>query len=70
MFLLFSYLINKKIVKKVDRFSKYLILQFKDDTICMIHLGMSGTLHLINYKKNEKIIINIFHYTFCIMISY
>jgi len=47
----FEKLINKKIVKKVDRFSKYLILQFKDDAICVIHLGMSGTIHLVNKNK-------------------
>jgi len=36
----------------VDRFSKYLILFFEDHTGCIIHLGMSGTIHLL--RKNKK----------------
>ena len=45
-----KFIIRKKI-KKVDRFSKYLILVFQDNTACIIHLGMSGTIHLL--KKNN-----------------
>ena len=37
---------NKKI-SKVTRFSKYLIINFPKDEFCIIHLGMSGTIHLI-----------------------
>jgi formamidopyrimidine-DNA glycosylase len=45
---------NQKIVK-VDRFSKYLILHLSNKAICLIHLGMSGTIHLIyKNKKNLK----------------
>ena len=47
--------INKKKIRKVDRFSKYLILIFEDNTYCVIHLGMSGTIHLV--EKNKKRII-------------
>ena len=47
----FEELLENKIVKKVTRFSKYLILNFLDDSFCLIHLGMSGTIHLI--KKNN-----------------
>jgi formamidopyrimidine-DNA glycosylase len=47
----FEELLEHKIVKKVTRFSKYLILNFLDDSFCLIHLGMSGTIHLI--KKNN-----------------
>ena len=50
--------LNKKKVKKINRFSKYLILIFEDKSGCIIHLGMSGTIHLIN--KNRK---NIFSNT-------
>ena len=46
----FEGLLQNKIVKKVTRFSKYLILNFSDSSFCLIHLGMSGTIHLI--KKN------------------
>jgi len=47
----FKEFLEGKIVKKVTRFSKYLILNFSDGTFCLIHLGMSGTIHLI--KKNN-----------------
>ena len=47
----FEELLKNKIIKKVTRFSKYLILNFLDGSFCLIHLGMSGTIHLI--KKNS-----------------
>ena len=47
----FEELLRNKIIKKVTRFSKYLILNFSDGSFCLIHLGMSGTIHLI--KKNS-----------------
>ena len=47
----FEELLQNKIIKKVTRFSKYLILNFSDGSFCLIHLGMSGTIHII--KKNQ-----------------
>ena len=47
----FEKILQNKIIKKVTRFSKYLILNFSDGSFCLIHLGMSGTIHLI--KKNN-----------------
>jgi formamidopyrimidine-DNA glycosylase len=47
----FEELLENKLIKKVTRFSKYLILNFNDGSFCLIHLGMSGTIHLI--KKND-----------------
>jgi len=47
----FEKLLQNKIIKKVTRFSKYLILNFSDGSFCLIHLGMSGTIHLI--KKDD-----------------
>jgi len=44
---------NKKIIK-VERFSKYIIIHFLDKSYCLIHLGMSGTIHIINKKKYSK----------------
>ena len=38
---------------KVERFSKYLILYLSNNSYCLIHLGMSGTLHIIDKKKKE-----------------
>ena len=42
---------------KVDRFSKYLILNLSNNNICLIHLGMSGTIHLIQ-NNNKNIVTN------------
>ena len=47
----FEQLLKNKIIIKVSRFSKYLILNFSDRSYCLVHLGMSGTIHLI--KKNN-----------------
>ena len=47
-----SFLKNQKIIK-IDRFSKYLILNLSNKSYCLLHLGMSGTVHLVsNDKKN------------------
>jgi|TARA_B100001093_G_scaffold513544_1_gene585695 formamidopyrimidine-DNA glycosylase len=43
---------NRKIIK-VDRFSKYLICHLSDKTYCLIHLGMSGTIHLVDRNKKN-----------------
>ena len=51
-----TFLKNQKIIK-VARFSKYLILHLSNKTYCLIHLGMSGTIHLIN-KFKKKLITN------------
>ena len=51
----FKKLIEDKIVHKVSRFSKYLILYLSNNQICLIHLGMSGTIHLINDIKKNKL---------------
>ena len=40
-------------ITKVDRFSKYLILSLSNKSFCLLHLGMSGTIHFVlNNKKN------------------
>ena len=47
-----SFLENKKI-SKIKRFSKYLIFRLSSGEYCLLHLGMSGTVHLIeNNQKN------------------
>ena len=48
-----SYLKNKKIIK-VGRFSKYLIIYLPQDSYCLVHLGMSGTIHIVDNKKINK----------------
>jgi formamidopyrimidine-DNA glycosylase len=49
-----KFFLNQKILK-VGRFSKYLILHFYNRKKCLIHLGMSGTIHFL--KKNKKNIV-------------
>jgi len=46
-----NFFLNQKILK-VGRFSKYLILHLSNNKKCLIHLGMSGTIHFV--KKNKK----------------
>ncbi len=48
-----SYVKNKKIIK-VGRFSKYLIVHLPKEIFCIIHLGMSGTVHIVNKKKTNQ----------------
>ena len=48
-----SYFLNKKIIK-VDRFSKYLIIYLPKDNYCLIHLGMSGTIHVVHNELANK----------------
>ncbi len=48
-----SFIKDNKIIK-VNRFSKYLILYFQNENYCLIHLGMSGTIHIIDKKKSLK----------------
>ena len=50
-------IVKKKIVK-VDRFSKHLILKFEDSSNLMIHLGMSGTIHLISKSRKKNSLTN------------
>ncbi len=41
-------------ITKVKRVSKYLIIEFKDQIFLIIHLGMTGTLHLVKKSNNFK----------------
>ena len=56
-----SFLKNQKIIK-VNRYSKYLILGLSNNTYCLIHLGMSGTIHLVR-NRQKNIITNISFYS-------
>ena len=47
-----KFLENQKIIK-VGRFSKYLIFYFLNDCYCLLHLGMSGTVHLVNMNEGN-----------------
>ena len=50
----FEEFLKNKLIKKISRFSKYIILHLSGGLFCIIHLGMSGTIHLVKkYKKNK-----------------
>ena len=40
-------LIEQKKIIRLNRISKYLIFEFEKSSYLLMHLGMSGTLHLI-----------------------
>ena len=50
----FKKFFEKKKIYKVSRFSKYLIIYLPKEEFCLIHLGMSGTIHLIDNKIRAK----------------
>jgi formamidopyrimidine-DNA glycosylase len=50
----FEQLLENRIIQKVTRFSKYIILNLNNASFCLIHLGMSGTIHLITKDKLYK----------------
>jgi len=51
----FKKFLENKIINKVSRFSKYLILNLANNEFCLIHLGMSGTIHIINNRKKNDL---------------
>jgi formamidopyrimidine-DNA glycosylase len=50
----FEIKLKRKKIKKIGRFSKYIIIFFTDNSYCVIHLGMSGTIHLLNTYSKKK----------------
>ena len=58
----FEVFLKDKNIEKISRFSKYIILRFNDDSFCIIHLGMSGTIHIIN-KRRKNLISNTSFYS-------
>ena len=47
-------LIGHRIIK-VKRYSKYLILCLSNASYCLLHLGMSGTIHIVNDNKKNLV---------------
>ena len=47
----FEKIFKNTVIENIQRKSKYLILVFNNHLYCVIHLGMSGTLHFIGLKK-------------------
>ena len=60
-----SFLEGQKIIN-VKRFSKYIILCFSNNSYCLLHLGMSGTIHIVN-KSKKNLITNASFYGFPIL---
>ena len=53
----FEFFLKNKKIYKVTRKSKYLIFHLNNNSFLIIHLGMSGTIHLVskkNYYKNTN----------------
>ena len=51
----FERLLKKQKVIKIDRFSKYIIFNLSNNKYCLLHLGMSGTVHFLHNKKKTGI---------------
>ena len=51
----FKKILENKIIDRVSRFSKYLIVYLENNEFCLIHLGMSGTIHLIKNKNRSNL---------------
>jgi len=49
-----TFLEGQKIIN-VKRFSKYIILYLSNKSYCILHLGMSGTVHIISKRKKNSI---------------
>jgi len=49
-----TFLEGQKIIN-VKRFSKYIILYLSNKSYCILHLGMSGTVHIISKRKENSI---------------
>ena len=45
--------LKNRLIEKIGRFSKYLIIELENKSFCIIHLGMSGTIHIVNRKKKN-----------------
>ena len=57
-----TFLKNQKIVK-VDRFSKYLIFNLSNYHFFLLHLGMSGTIHLVHTSSRKNKLTNASFYS-------
>ena len=49
----FENTLKGRLILSVERFAKYIILTLSNNKYCLIHLGMSGTLHLVRYDKKD-----------------
>ena len=54
----FKNIIEKQIIINIKRFSKYVIIEFLNKLYCIIHLGMSGTIHIVKQNLKKKLVTN------------
>ena len=54
----FKNIIEKQIIINVKRFSKYVIIEFLNKLYCIIHLGMSGTIHIVKLNSKKRLVTN------------
>ena len=47
----FEHKLKNQYISNIQRFSKYIIIMLQNKSFCVIHLGMSGTIHIIKNKK-------------------
>ena len=47
----FEFFLKHKKINKISRKSKYLIFNLDNNTFFIVHLGMSGTIHLVSNKN-------------------
>ena len=43
--------LKDQFITNICRFSKYIIIMLKNKSFCVIHLGMSGTIHIVKNKR-------------------
>tara|TARA_Y100000590_G_scaffold437939_1_gene560177 strand:- start:1759 stop:2622 length:864 start_codon:yes stop_codon:yes gene_type:complete len=51
----FKKILHRNKINNIYRFSKYIILELRNNNYCIFHLGMSGTIHLIKKNNINKI---------------
>ena len=44
-----------RLVVKIKRFSKYIIIVLENKSYCIVHLGMSGTIHIISNIQKKSL---------------
>ncbi len=47
----FEHILKNKIIRNIERKSKYIVFDFDNHFYVILHLGMSGTLHIPSKKK-------------------
>ena len=60
----FQSIFEKKKILDISRFSKFIIIKFNRDKYCILHLGMSGTIHILKNEKNEITNASFYHSPF------